>query len=122
MKGNRAKRPGASQRTVARRSSLTHLGEILQGALGRMSYLPSVARNRIWDEWEAIAGPTLSKMAHPERLHGTTLYVAVADSSSMQHLVLARDKLLKVIQERLGPQTITKLHFSLGKVSPDRQG
>lgn len=105
--------PSRREGTSVRRGTLTPIGEILRGAFERLEYLPALKRHRIWTEWEAIVGPDISKVARLERLRGSTLYVRVRDSSWMQHLVWLRDGLVRLIQQRLGPDSITKLHLSL---------
>jgi len=122
VEGQRRKRVRTSEPTLVRRGSLTPIGSILQEALKRMDYLPALARHRIFTEWEAIAGPTVSKVAKPERLQGSTLYVSVRDSSWVQHLVFVREGLLRLIQQRLGDHTITKLHFCLDKGERSSKG
>ena len=113
MEKGRARGFGTRERRLVRGRNLTHIGAILQDALQRLDYLPGVTRNRIWTEWEAIVGSTVSKVAKPERVQGSTLYVAVSDNSWMQHLAWVREGLLRQIQQCLGPNAITKLHFSL---------
>ena len=101
------------KRQVSKRGTLQPLAPVVeqvlhQAGLGRVMLL-----GHLQQQWEAIVGPQIAAVTHPEGLRGRVLFVTVSDAIWLQQLTFYQAQLLQNIRQGLGDVPITRLHFSL---------
>lgn len=79
-----------------------------QAGLGRV-----VVLGRIRQHWEAIVGPQLAQVTHPESVRARVLFVTTTEAIWLQQLTFYQSQLLRNLRTVLGDVPITKLHFTL---------
>lgn len=61
------------------------------------------------DVWNAQMGPAIEKYTTAIKLDGTTLYVQLSSSVLREELSYGKEKIVKLLNEELGKNLITKL-------------
>lgn len=61
------------------------------------------------DVWNAHMGPAIEKYTTAIKLDGTTLYVQLSSSVLREELSYGKEKIVKMLNEKLGKELITKL-------------
>jgi predicted nucleic acid-binding Zn ribbon protein len=101
------------KRQVSKRGTLQPLAPVVeqvlhQAGLGRVMLL-----GRLQQQWEAMVGPQIAAVTHPEGLRGRVLFVTVSDAIWLQQLTFYQAQLLQNIRQGLGEASIARLHFTL---------
>ena len=79
-----------------------------QAGLGRVVLL-----GRIRQHWEAIVGPQLAQVTHPESVRARVLFVTATEAIWLQQLTFYQSQLLRNLRTVLGDVPIAKLHVAL---------
>ncbi len=95
----------------------THgLREVLGLTLSKHRLQGGLSKARSIVIWPEVVGPELSRMTRARTQQGNTLVVEVTDSSMAHFLTMQRGTFLRLLQEKLGDQSVTELRFSVGRV------
>jgi hypothetical protein len=101
------------RRPASKRGDLQPLAPVVeqvlyQAGLGRVTLL-----SHLQQQWEAIVGPQIAAVTHPEGVRGRVLFVTVSDAIWLQQLTFYHAQLLQNIRQGLGDVPIVRLHFAL---------
>lgn len=80
---------------------------------GRPKYAAKARQYQLWDQWETVVGAHIALHAKPHQMQGTTLVVAVENSTWMQELTYMRPELLAKIHKTIAPKLIQEIRFVL---------
>ncbi len=61
--------------------------------------------------WEKIVGPTVAKHIRAVEVRGRTLLVKTDNPAWRTELAFQKDELLRIINEKIGPNTIRDIRF-----------
>ena len=91
------------------------LGEVLQASprLKRLGVMEEQSQLKIYQEWEAVAGPTVARNTRPIKLKHGVLTVAVRSGVWMQELSLLKPLLLKKLQVLIKDDSVKDLRLTL---------
>ena len=96
--------------------SFTPLKDILSNLLGD-SNLPFNPENaRIWEVWDEVVGPTISKNAQPYGIKNKRLRVHVSDSIWLQELEYMADAIRDTLNLELERKAVEKIEFRVGEL------
>ena len=100
------------------RSALDALSGIIGLVANRKGWHDRFSRARLWDIWEEVTGPEISKSAWPDRFQGKdTIIIKVSDSIWMQQLSFIKHQILEKLNASLPEKTRFKdMRFELGNV------
>ncbi|MDT0554735.1 DUF721 domain-containing protein [Patiriisocius hiemis] len=85
------------------------MGDILKDFISNNKLqkgLDKVAINEVWHE---VMGPGVSGYTTQVKLDGSTLYIQLSSSVLREELSYGKEKIVKLLNETLGKQLITKL-------------
>ena len=108
---------------MTRRSSGPRLGgardlrDVLGTTLAKHRLQGGLAKARSIVLWPEVVGSDLAKLTRARSQQGNTLMIEVRDSSPAHFLTLQRPAFLKLLQEKLGDQSVTELRFSVGRLN-----
>jgi predicted nucleic acid-binding Zn ribbon protein len=107
----RAGKDTTMKRQVSKRGTLQPLAPVVeqvlhQAGLGRVMLL-----GRLQQQWEAMVGPQIAAVTHPEGLRGRVLFVTVSDAIWLQQLTFYRCSCCR-ISDGVGGCAIARLHFT----------
>jgi len=108
---------------VTRRSSGPRLGgsrglrDVLGTTLAKHRLQGGLAKARSIVLWPEVVGTDLARLTRARSQQGNTLMIEVRDSSLAHFLTLQRPAFLKLLQEKLGDQSVTELRFSVGRLN-----
>ncbi|MBI4398150.1 MAG: DUF721 domain-containing protein [Candidatus Omnitrophica bacterium] len=91
-------------------------GQVLRGIFKELENPRRLREAHLFGLWEQIASAEIKKRARPERLAGTTLYVAVSEPVWAFELALKyRRMLLAAFQREVGKENLTDIVFHAGR-------
>ena len=96
------------------------LRDVMGTMLSRHRLQGGVSRARSILLWPQVVGPELSRLTRARSQQGNTLFVEVRDSSMAHFLTLQRPHFLKLLQEKLGDQSVSELRFSVGRLNKEQ--
>lgn len=85
------------------------IGEALNIFLERNAWKPKITEIRLQEEWEQIAGKTISKYTRNIYLGGTTLTIYTDVAPLKQELLLGKAQLMERINLYFGDTVITEI-------------
>ena len=98
---------------VENKKTLTSLKDII-GNLMRDAKLPFNPDDaRIWEVWDDVVGPAISRNAQPSWIKDGRLRVQVSDPIWMQELGFAAQSIREKLNQRLGRKGVEKIEFRL---------
>lgn len=113
------KRPGRSGS-----QQIDPLRRVLSGLIRDRNMEERLDLHQVFLFWEKAVGRDIAVHAKPDVIHGTVLWLVVADSMWMHHLHLQKPLILERINARLQGVSISDLRFRVGDVAeeemPDR--
>ena len=92
------------------------LGELLGGVFSRLGLERDVDDYRIWQAWDEVVGPAVSRNAQPVHLDARRLVVAVKNNTWMQELSLLRTDLCRRLNEWMGREVILEIFLVVGRI------
>ena len=87
------------------------IGSIIGSVVDKMELNKKLRTSNIFNHWEDIVGPGISKKSKPERLIRNTLYVSVTTSTWANELSLMSDKLIEKINSFTGEDIVKTIRF-----------
>lgn len=87
------------------------IGEAINLLMQKSGWKPKVHELRLRDEWEQIAGKTISKYTRNLYLSGGTLTLYTDVAALKQELLLAKPQLIATINEYFGEQIVTEINI-----------
>jgi hypothetical protein len=112
------------QMSDRRKKSGTGTPAQLKGVLGdvvaRFGLDRSLDDYRIWQAWDEVVGPVISRNAQPQKLNASRLVVAVRNAGWMQELTLLRRDLAERLNRWMGREVIKEIFLVVGKVDTKR--
>lgn len=88
---------------------------ILSGILQKKGLGSKLAQYQVFEIWDSVVGPTISKQAQPLKMQGQTLLVSAKNSGWAQELTFMKPFILKKINEALPNSGIKDIRFTAGK-------
>ncbi|MBA2565124.1 MAG: DUF721 domain-containing protein [Gemmatimonadetes bacterium] len=107
MPERRALRPG-------RGGQPRPLHESLSGILESLGLAPGLEDARLFEDWEALVGPEIARVARPHRLDGSVLVVHVRSSAWMTELSMRRNDILVRVNGPRKCRKVTQLVLRVG--------
>ena len=95
-------------------STLTPLKDIISNLLtdSGLPFNPNDAR--IWEIWDEVVGPEISKNAQPSWIKKGRLRIKVSDPIWLQELEFTGETIRDRLNKKLGRKAVEKLEFRLG--------
>jgi len=97
-------------------ANLQRLGNVLQGILKEHNIFFDSEEQRLLEVWQKAVGPQISVQTRPDRLKRNTLFVKVSSSVWMHQLHILKQDIIEKINQLLGKELITNIHFSIGEI------
>ncbi|TSA83019.1 DUF721 domain-containing protein [Deinococcus detaillensis] len=108
---------GFSGRGGSRTGGTRGLRDVLGTTLAKHRLQSGVSKARSILLWPEVVGSDLARLTRARSQQGNTLFVEVRDSSMAHFLTLQRPAFLKLLQEKLGDQSVIELRFSVGRLN-----
>lgn len=70
--------------------------------------------SRIWNVWDDVVGPAISKNAQPLRIKNKKLKVRVSDPIWFQELQFLEEQIRDNLNKKLGRKAVVKIEFGVG--------
>jgi len=97
---------------------MEHIKDILSSLLQEIEKKGEKGPKKISHAWKQIAGEKIAQHTQPRRIVKQTLYVTVDDAPWAYELSQrSKQNLIKRINNELGENTITDIHFRIGEIS-----
>ena len=103
-------------RKRGKQANLQRLGNVLQGILKEHNIFFDSEEQRLLEVWQKAVGPQISVQTRPDRLKRNTLFVKVSSSVWMHQLHILKQDIIEKINQLLGKELITNIHFSIGEI------
>jgi len=87
------------------------LGDILKSYLGQENIKDGYFRHRIRSVWEQSMGAVINKYTESIYIDKRVCFVSLSSSPLRQELNLGKAQILKLINEELGENYLTEIHF-----------
>jgi predicted nucleic acid-binding Zn ribbon protein len=87
------------------------IGEVLDVLLKRMGLKLKVDQYRVIELWPEIVGEKIAKVARADRAQDQVLYVKVKSMAWRTELVFQKQKILRLISDKIGKNVITEIRF-----------
>lgn len=87
------------------------IGEALKLLMEKSGWAPKAHELRMREEWEQIAGKTISKYTRNLYLSGGTLTIYTDVAALKQELLLAKPQLMATINEYFGEQVVKEINI-----------
>lgn len=95
---------------------MRQIGEIVEGAIGRKDALRAARALKVLKRWDEAVGVHLGQRSQPERYERGTVFVACEGSAWSQELRMAKEQILKRLNEMSGePMLFMDLRFGVRK-------
>ena len=96
-------------------STLTPLKDIISNLLSdsELPFNPNDAR--IWEMWDEVVGPVISKNAQPSWIKKGKLRIKVSDPIWLQELEFSGETIRNKLNAKLGRKAVEKIEFRLGQ-------
>ena len=91
----------------------TGIGDVLQHLEKTTKLGVQLEQARIWEQWETIVGPKLSKHGHPRSIKDGRLVVDVDTAISMHRFVYRRFAILRRINALARRELVSDVFFQL---------
>lgn len=98
-----------------RKSTPQPIGDVLQNVVEQLNQAKKKDIFKIVSAWPALVGRQLSRHSRPASLRKGTLQVFVDESAWLYQINFQKEKLLKSLQKKIGPDKVQKIQFRIGK-------
>lgn len=92
---------------------LESLGEIIARLMSASRMGEQLDQARIWEKWDALAGPRLCRHGSPYRFKDRRLYVRVDSPVWMHRFTYEKAAIMRRINREMGYKLVTDLFFHL---------
>lgn len=100
-----------------RNKNWTPIRSVIENSLVKMGFKKRVDQYKLWESWDNIVGPAVSRNARPSRWQGNQLVITVRHSSWVQELSYLKSNLINMIKEKIPEINITKIRFEVGDIT-----
>ncbi len=90
-----------------------HIGFVLGEVVGQKKWASRFELHSVFAFWEEIVGSDIAAQAKPFKMHGTVLWVEVAESVWLQQLQFLKMAFIENINARFADVGLTDIRFSL---------
>ena len=87
------------------------IAEAMNLLMNKSGWKPKVNELRLREEWEQIAGKTISKYTRNLYLSGTTLTIYSDVAALKQELLLGKEQLAATVNEYFGEKIVTDINI-----------
>lgn len=95
-----------------RRKNTESIGEVLQQYLKENRFLnKKIAESRVLSGWHILFGKTISSYTTNVYLRNQTLYVCLSSSVLRSELLMAKDRMIKALNDRAGIEIVEEIIF-----------
>lgn len=98
---------------MAPRKQPDHIGFVLGELVGKKRWGVRFEMHRVFAFWDEIVGAEIAAQAQPVKMHGTVLWVEVAESVWLQQLQYLKMVFVESINDRFDGVGLTDIRFSL---------
>jgi predicted nucleic acid-binding Zn ribbon protein len=91
--------------------NIKSLAQSLDMLINKLGFQNKLKEQTIIQEWGAIVGPQIGKIAKPEKIFDQILYLRVSNMSWRTELMFQKQNLLKQIENRVGKNIVNDLRF-----------
>jgi hypothetical protein len=98
---------------MTRKKQPDHIGFVLGELVGKKNWTSRFELHQVFTFWDEIVGPEVAAQAKPVKMHGTVLWVEVAESVWLQQLQYLKMAFVDSINNRFGHNGLTDIRFSL---------
>lgn len=96
---------------MIQKESISPIASVLDTLIKSLGIEKQIEQYKIFDAWNTIVGEQVSKVAQPERLHGSTLIVNVNNAPWRAELTYRKKEILEKIHHTLQSKSITDIKF-----------
>lgn len=94
---------------MKRNSENMSLSEVLKEFVDHNKLQKGLDKVNVKDVWSSQMGPAIEKYTTAIKLQGSTLYVQLSSSVLREELSYGKEKIIKMLNEELGKDLVTKL-------------
>lgn len=94
-----------------KRNNAEPIGKLIQQYLRQESLESPLNEQRLLDAWPQLLGPTIASYTQNLFIKNQILYVHLTSAALRQELMMARDRLVRSLNQRVGATVITNIIF-----------
>ena len=94
-----------------KRNNAEQIGKLIQQFLRQESLESPLNEQRLLDAWPQILGPTIASYTQNLYIKNQTLYVHLTSAALRQELMMAREKLVRSLNQKVGATVIVNIIF-----------
>ena len=94
-----------------RRTEAESVGTLIRKFLRQEGLETPLNEKRLVDAWAEVMGPTIASMSKAQFIKNQVLYVEVTSAPLRQQLMMGRMQLVTKLNQHVGAQVITNIHF-----------
>jgi predicted nucleic acid-binding Zn ribbon protein len=94
-----------------RNQEATKLGDALEQMFDAYNIKGKADQTSIVNQWEELMGKTIASRTSKLFFKGKVLYVELSSAPLKQELVMAKQKIIRLLNEKIGDNTITDIIF-----------
>lgn len=94
-----------------KRNNAEPIGKLIQQFLRQESLESPLNEQRLLDAWPQLLGPTITSYTGELYIRNQTLYVHLTSAALRQELMMARERLVRNLNQKVGATVITNIIF-----------
>jgi len=94
---------------MARNNENQTISDVLKNFVDKNKLQKGLDKVNVKEIWQAQMGPAINKYTSSVKLNNDTLYIELTSSVLREELSYGKDKIIKMMNEELGKNLITKL-------------
>ena len=94
-----------------KRNDAEPIGKLIQQFVRQESLESPLNEQRLLDAWPQILGPTISSYTRDLYIKNQTLFVHLTSAALRQELMMARERLVRSLNQKVGATVITNIIF-----------
>ena len=94
-----------------KRNDAEPIGKLIQQFFRQESLASPLNEQRLLDAWPQILGPTISSYTRDLYIKNQTLFVHLTSAALRQELMMARERLVRSLNKKVGATLITNIIF-----------
>ena len=94
-----------------KRNNAEQIGKLIQQFLRQESLESPLNEQRLLDAWPQILGPTIASYTQNLYIKNQTLYVHLTSAALRQESMMAREKLVRSLNQKVGATVIVNIIF-----------
>lgn len=94
-----------------RRNNAEHIGDVIRFFLRQEGLESPLNEYRLVQAWNDVVGPAMARYTENLYIKNQTLYVHLTSSVLRQELMMARELLVKNLNQQVGAQVIVNIVF-----------